>query len=33
MHRKSISQAAGGEAREAAAKVKEKEKEERDALI
>ncbi|MEB2629664.1 SGNH/GDSL hydrolase family protein [Peribacillus frigoritolerans] len=33
MHWKNISQAAGVEAREAAAKVKEKEKEEREALI
>ncbi|MEC0344806.1 SGNH/GDSL hydrolase family protein [Peribacillus frigoritolerans] len=33
LHWKNISQAAGIEAREAAAKVKEKEKEERDALI
>ncbi|WP_249594902.1 SGNH/GDSL hydrolase family protein [Peribacillus frigoritolerans] len=33
LHWKNISQAAGGEAREAAAKVKEKEKEEREALI
>ncbi|MED3832024.1 hypothetical protein [Peribacillus frigoritolerans] len=33
LHWKSISQAEGGEAREAAAKVKEKEKEARDALI
>ncbi|WP_176474940.1 SGNH/GDSL hydrolase family protein [Peribacillus simplex] len=33
LHWKNISQAAGVEAREAAAKVKEKEKEERDALI
>ncbi|QYF84809.1 hypothetical protein KY492_11315 [Brevibacterium sp. PAMC21349] len=33
LHWKNISQAAGGEAREAAAKVKEEEKEEREALI
>ncbi|MFE4704820.1 hypothetical protein [Peribacillus simplex] len=33
LHWKNISKAAWGEAREAAAKVKEKEKEERDALI
>ncbi|MBT2605113.1 hypothetical protein J7E55_19145 [Bacillus sp. ISL-53] len=33
LHWKNISQAAGVEAREAAAKVKEKEKEEREALI
>lgn len=32
-HWKNVSQAAGIEAREAAAKLKEKEKEERDALI